>query len=198
MTDRRLQPMTFAPLRATGAWRCDAACAAVVSRFIPLALAVTLGACAAPYSPPPSAKAARIRVLSAQTGISSSVRAVGYATGRCEAPMDLGMVGGIARWQAEDAASMPGSILLGDKTYFERNIPAGSPYLISVRGLFEGKLCVISSLLHPVAGQDYELEYSWSGGQCRLLAFVVSETGGSVTRSPMRQEKAPPRKKGFS
>lgn len=157
-----------------------------------------LSACAAPYSPPLSTNASRVRVLSTQTDISASVRAVGYAAGRRDAPMDLGTVGGIARWQASTTASMPGSSLLDDKTYMGRAIPAGSPYLISVRGLFEGKHCVISTRLHPVAGQDHELEYSWGGGHCRLLAYAISESSKSAAKLLMRQEKTPPDTKGFS
>src|SRR5438445_7445473 len=91
-----------------------------------------LSACAAPYSPPSSTNASRVRVLSTQTDISASVRAAGYAAGRCDAPMDLGTVGGIARWQASTTANMPGSSVLADKTDIERAIPAGTPYLIAV------------------------------------------------------------------
>lgn len=112
--------------------------------------------------------------------------------------MDLGTVGDIARWQASTTARMPGSSLLDDKTYMERAIPAGSSHPISVRGLFEGKHCVISTLLHPVAGQDDELEFSWGGGQCRLLAYAISQSSKGAAKLLMRQEKTPPGTKGSS
>jgi len=114
--------------------------------------------------------------------------------------MALGMIGGIARLTEEKGLNMPAQQQFSPHGSIERLIPAGSPVLISLRGMYSGKECIITFSVNPVHGDDYEAVYSWGGGVCHVsLNQLVTSSSGEVARIKSRNaEQTAECSKGFN
>jgi hypothetical protein len=156
-----------------------------VSQICTSALALTLSGCAATYIAPPTETAARLRVTVPNSGFFSSVTVNAYPSGQCEAPMSLGMIGGMAKHNPDKGVGMPDSKKFPPGTSIEKLIPSGTPYIVTLRGLYSlGKECYISMKIKPVKGEDYEMNYTWDGAKCYLtLDKLNTTTTGEVSRS---------------
>ncbi|MFT3736410.1 MAG: hypothetical protein QM776_15560 [Rhodocyclaceae bacterium] len=94
------------------------------------------------------------------------------------------MIGGIARLRDEKPLGIPGSAALEEKTAIERLVPSGSPYMISMRGMYQGKMCVVTLRLTPIKGEDYEAIYTWDDARCYVSLSKITTSGtGEVVRS---------------
>jgi hypothetical protein len=114
--------------------------------------------------------------------------------------MALGMIGGIARLSEEKTIGIPGHEVFAPGTSIERLIPTGSPYMVSLRGLYSGKVCTITFRITPSKGEDYEAVYSWGDGKCYVnLNTVTTSAAGEIARSRVSgAEQASACTKGFS
>lgn len=148
-----------------------------------LAGSLVLGGCASSYVAPPLASSARLRIAVPQSETFASVGVRAYPSGRCESPMTLGMVGGIARQHHEQSIGIPGGSEFASGTSIERLVPSGSPYMVSMRGFYSYKVCMITFRFTPERGQDYEAIYSWGGGHCYVeLRQLTESADGQITR----------------
>ena len=168
--------------------------------FLLLASCVVLGGCASSYVAPSSASSARLRIAVPQSETFASVGVRAYPSGRCESPMTLGMIGGIGKLHHEQSIGIPGSSEFASGTSIERLIHSGSPYMVSMRGLYSAKVCTITFRFTPVRGQDYEAIYSWGGGDCYVTLRQVSgsPTGKITRRKVSGSEQTDKCGKGFS
>ena len=136
--------------------------------------AACLAGCAVPYAPPAEGDTARLRIAVPQTGrfASTYVDVMSYPTGKCEAPMALGMVGGVGHMVEERPAGVPGEEFHAPRTAIERVIPAGSTYLLSLRGFFRNDfkryVCTITLSFVPEKGMSYEARYRWTPDNCQV------------------------------
>lgn len=145
---------------------------------------VLLGGCATSYSPPPAENSARLRIGVPQSETFASVRILSYPSGQCESPMSLGLVGGMGKWKDEKSIGIPGHETFAPSTSIERLVPAGAPYMISMRGFYSGNVCMITLNVNLDKGGDYEAIYSWGGGKCFIdLKRVNRSDSGQVLRS---------------
>jgi|SRR5690348_10650792 hypothetical protein len=97
--------------------------------------------------------------------------------------MTLGMVGGVGKLHVSQNIGIPGGSEFAPGTSIERLVPAGSPYMVSMRGFFSYKVCMITFRFTPVSGQNYEAIYSRGGGHCYVRLRQVSESAnGQITR----------------
>ncbi|WP_143012530.1 hypothetical protein [Variovorax sp. EL159] len=153
-------------------------------RLSTVALALLLAACAAPYQAPQGKDVARLRILSEQTEWSKGVKTVIYPSDGCEAPMELGFFGGIARLGAQDKPlGIPGGAELDPRTFIERLIPAGRRDLISMKlGISaDSKTCVVTFSFEPVVGGDYEARMHWQADRCYVSLNKVGTQDGAAT-----------------
>ncbi|RQO44293.1 hypothetical protein DBV14_24805 [Variovorax sp. KBW07] len=153
-------------------------------RLSMVAVAVLLTACAASYQPPQGKDVARLRILSQQTEWSKGVKSVIYPTGGCEAPMELGFFGGIARLGAQEKPlGIPGGAELDARTFIERLIPAGRRDLITMKlGISaDSQTCVVTFSFEPVVGGDYEARMHWQADRCYVSLNKVGSQDGTAT-----------------
>jgi hypothetical protein len=136
-----------------------------------------------------------LRILSPQTEWSKGVKSIIYPTGECEAPMDLGFFGGIARLGAQEKPlGIPGAADLDARTFIERVIPAGRRDLITMKlGIgADSQTCVVTFSFEPVVGGDYEARMHWQADRCYVSLNKVGSQGGAVTHTretSVRREK---------
>jgi hypothetical protein len=147
-----------------------------------LALAFLTG-CASSFRPPEGDEVARLRVVSSQSRFLSGVtKALIYPSGSCEAPMSLGFIGGInGRITGPAVLGMPGANDLHVRTFIERQIPAGSKSLFTVRPLVNGMSCTLSFSFLPETGADYEARLTWDADGCRVALRRIYADGVSDT-----------------
>jgi hypothetical protein len=147
------------------------------------AAAFILAGCATAYQAPAGDQIARIRLVATQTAINSNTHMRGFDSGSCTNPMDMGMVGGIARMFDEQPLGIPGADSFPKLTFVERKIPAGKPYLFTVRTLSGRGSCVVTASFLPAIGKDYEIATSWEPDTCKVVLYQVStDAGGNVVR----------------
>src|SRR6185312_16540894 len=93
------------------------------------------------------------------------------------------MIGGIAKSRHEQGIGIPGSGEFASGTSIERLVPSGSPYMVSMRGFYSHKVCMITFRFIHVRGQDYEAIYSWGGGHCYVTLHQLTQSAtGQITR----------------
>lgn len=163
-------------------------------------LAFVLAACATPYTTPEGENVARIRVLAAQTRIFGAVRVMGYSSGECEDPMNLGMIGGFAKLADQKTLNMPRVEEYIAKTYLERSISAQHTYMISV-SLLGDDGCTLTATFTPERNGDYEAIFAWARDRSRCRLSIHRLVAGT-NESPQRidEPSATPQracKKGF-
>lgn len=170
-------------------------------KFAPYLMSLALLGCASPYIAPPAESAARLRIAVPQSGFFSSVGANAYPTGKCESPMSLGMLGGIAKHNPDKGLGMPDKEKFPVATSIELLIPSDSSYLVSLRGLYSmNRMCFITFKINPVKGEDYEAIYSWDGNKCyvNLNKLTLSSSGEVIRSKPVNAESTEVCSKGFN
>jgi hypothetical protein len=164
-------------------------------RVYSVAIAALLTGCAANYQRPEGATVSRLRIVAPQTSLSffsGTTNALTYASGTCDAPMTLGLVGGVGRLAEERPIGIPTTSDMPEKSFIERVIPAGNRELFTVRSLAGNSSCVISFSFVPEAGSDYEARMTWDAKRCfvSVRKVVTNEHGAGVLskEESMRQE----------
>jgi hypothetical protein len=151
--------------------------------FILLAAITLLTSCATPYEKPTGTSTAKLLVHAPQTEMFASVQIVGYDSGRCENPMSLGMIGGIANNASDEKLNIPKPADYRADALVERLIPAGKRYLLSVRGFLPGKTCVITTSFVPAVDGNYAASIVWQYDVCYLdFGQIKVLPGGEVKR----------------
>ena len=103
--------------------------------------------------------------------------------------MTLGMVGGVGKLHVSQNIGIPGGSEFAPGTSIERLVPAGSPYMVSMRGFFSYKVCMITFRFTPVSGQNYVRSVNLPmarlrGTKCPALSKQPSVAGASVEGRP--------------
>lgn len=112
-------------------------------------------------------------------------RFTGYPSAACEAPVSLGVIGGVGRWSEEPSGTLPGADALPPMTSFERVLPAGVPYMVTAVSHSLGSLCAMTGIFQLAAGDQYELMVTSGGGQCQARMSRLSlGRDGKVVRNP--------------
>lgn len=171
-------------------------------RLLPAALALALlSGCASSFKAPDGPDSARIRVVSAQSGLfRGNTNTLMYPSGACQAPMSLGVVGGLdGKLSAPKLLGMPGAAELPPQTFIEREIPVGTRSLFSVRSLFASKTCTVSFSFVPEAAADYEAKVGWNATSCVVaLRKIAIAADGSVQGALVDSfKRETPCQKGF-
>lgn len=148
-------------------------------------LVLALAGCATNYTPPTSGDTATVRFVVPQAQALAANRFTGYPSAACEAPVSIGVIGGVGRWSEEPPSTLPGADTVPPMTSLERVLPAGVPYMATAVSHAFGSYCAMTALFQLAPGGQYELMITSGGGECRGRMSRLSLGGdGKVVRTP--------------
>jgi hypothetical protein len=148
-------------------------------------LVLALAGCATSYTPPTSGDTAIVRFVVPQAQALAANRFTGYPSATCEAPVSIGVIGGVGRWSEEPRGTLPGADALPPMTSLERVLPAGVPYMATAVSHSFGFYCAMTSLFQLAPGGQYELMVTSGGGECHAWMSRLSlGPDGQVVRTP--------------
>lgn len=147
-------------------------------------LVLALAGCATSYTPPTSGDTATVRLVVPQAQALAANRFTGYPSAACEAPVSLGVIGGVGRWSEESPGTLPGTEALPPMTSLERVLPAGVPYMVTAVSHSFGSYCAMTGVFQLAPGGQYELMVTSGGGQCHgRMSRLSLGADGKVVRA---------------